>query len=90
MAQLIVCNLEDSVVQAPREHAASKGQDSREGCEAGDGSRAMASSPHARSGSLADVLMAATAIAHELVLVTRNVRDVAWTGVACINPFDAG
>ena len=43
-----------------------------------------------RSGSPVDVLMAATAIAHELVLVTRNVRDVSWTGVACINPFDAG
>ena len=43
----------------------------------------------ARSGSPVDVLMAATAIAHELVLVTRNVRDVAWTGVACTNPFDA-
>ena len=43
-----------------------------------------------RSGSPVDVLMAATAIAHELVLVTRNARDVAWTGVSCINPFDAG
>jgi predicted nucleic acid-binding protein len=43
----------------------------------------------ARSGSPVDVLMAATAIAHELVLVTRNVRDVAWTGVACTNPFEA-
>lgn len=43
----------------------------------------------ARSGSPVDVLMAATAIAHELVLVTRNTRDVSWTGVACMNPFDA-
>jgi predicted nucleic acid-binding protein len=43
----------------------------------------------ARSGSPVDVLMAATAIAHELVLVTRNVRDVSWTGVACMNPFEA-
>jgi predicted nucleic acid-binding protein len=42
-----------------------------------------------RTGSPVDVLMAATAIAHELVLVTRNIRDVAWTGVACMNPFDA-
>ena len=42
----------------------------------------------ARSGSPVDVLMAATAIAYDLILVTRNVRDVAWTGVACINPFD--
>lgn len=43
-----------------------------------------------RSGSPVDILIAATAIAHELVLVTRNVRDVSWTGVACINPFDTG
>jgi len=43
----------------------------------------------ARTGSPVDVLIAATAIAHELVLVTRNIRDVAWTGVACTNPFDA-
>ena len=42
-----------------------------------------------RSGSPIDLLMAATAIAHELVLVTRNVRDIAWTGVAYVNPFDA-
>jgi predicted nucleic acid-binding protein len=42
----------------------------------------------ARSSSPVDILMAATAIAHELVLVTRNVRDVSWTGVACLNPFD--
>jgi hypothetical protein len=27
-----------------------------------------------------DLLMAATASVHELVLVTRNTRDVAWTG----------
>jgi hypothetical protein len=42
-----------------------------------------------RSGSPVDLLMAATAIAHELVLVTRNVRDISWTGVAYVNPFDA-
>jgi len=42
-----------------------------------------------RSGSPVDLLMAATAIAHELVLVTRNVRDISWTGVAYLNPFDA-
>jgi hypothetical protein len=41
-----------------------------------------------RNGSPVDVLMAATARVHELVLVTRNTRDVAWTGVACINPFE--
>ena len=42
-----------------------------------------------RDGSPVDVLMAATAHVHELVLVTRNTRDVAWTGVACINPFES-
>ena len=41
-----------------------------------------------RNGSPVDVLMAATAFVHELVLVTRNTRDVAWTGVACMNPFE--
>ncbi len=34
-----------------------------------------------------DGLLAATAIARNLTLVTRNVRDVAPTGVACLNPF---
>jgi len=40
-------------------------------------------------GSLIDTLMAATALVHGLVLVTRNVKDVAWTGASCLNPFDA-
>jgi predicted nucleic acid-binding protein len=43
----------------------------------------------ARPGSVIDSLMAATALVHGLVLVTRNVRDVAWTGVSYLNPFDA-
>ena len=42
-----------------------------------------------RNVSPVDVLMAATARVHELVLVTRNTRDVAWTGVACMNPFES-
>ena len=42
-----------------------------------------------RSGSPVDALMAATAFVHELTLVTRNTRDIAWTGVAYLNPFDA-
>ncbi len=33
-------------------------------------------------------LMAATARVHGLTLVTRNVIDVARTGVPLINPFD--
>lgn len=35
-----------------------------------------------------DGLLAATARVHQLVLVTRNVADVAHTGVAVVNPFD--
>ena len=42
-----------------------------------------------RSASVIDTLMAATAQVFDLVLVTRNVKDVAWTGVAYLNPFDA-
>ena len=41
-----------------------------------------------RSGSVVDLLLAATARVHRLTLVTRNVRDVAWTGVAWLNPFE--
>lgn len=35
-----------------------------------------------------DGLMAATAQVHGLTLATRNVRDVARTGVSCVNPFE--
>lgn len=35
-----------------------------------------------------DGLMAATARVHNLTLVTRNVADVARTGIPVINPFD--
>ena len=35
-----------------------------------------------------DGLMAATAMAHDLTLVTRNVVDVERTGVDVLNPFD--
>jgi predicted nucleic acid-binding protein len=41
-----------------------------------------------RSGSVIDTLMAATAQVFDLILVTRNVRHVAWTGVSYLNPFD--
>jgi hypothetical protein len=34
-----------------------------------------------------DGLLAATAIVHDLTLVTRNVRDIRRTGVATVNPF---
>ena len=35
-----------------------------------------------------DGLLAATALVHDLVLVTRNVADVASIGVAVLDPFD--
>jgi toxin FitB len=35
-----------------------------------------------------DGLLAATALVHDLVLVTRNVKDVQVTGVRCLNPFE--
>lgn len=35
-----------------------------------------------------DGLMAATALVHRLTLVTRNIADVARTGVAIVNPFE--
>lgn len=41
-----------------------------------------------RPASMVDTLLAATARVHGLILVTRNLRDVAWTGVSCLNPFD--
>ena len=35
-----------------------------------------------------DGLLAATAMHHDLVLATRNVKDVASTGVQVVNPFE--
>jgi predicted nucleic acid-binding protein len=35
-----------------------------------------------------DALLAATAEAHGLTLVTRNVKDVQRNGTRCLNPFD--
>jgi predicted nucleic acid-binding protein len=37
-----------------------------------------------------DGLLAATAIVHDLTLVTRNIKGVARTGVRVLNPFDGG
>ena len=42
-----------------------------------------------RAASVVDSLLAATARVHGLTLVTRNTRDVQWTGVSCMNPFTA-
>jgi predicted nucleic acid-binding protein len=36
-----------------------------------------------------DSLMAATAVAHNLTLVTRNFRDIARCGVRCFDPFES-
>ena len=37
---------------------------------------------------MADALIAATAIVHHLVVVTRNVRDFTPLEVATLNPFE--
>ncbi len=41
----------------------------------------------ARTASPIDAMMAATARVNNLILVTRNVRHVSWTGVEVLNPF---
>jgi len=41
-----------------------------------------------RSRSTIDGLIAATAMVHGHILVTRNVRDIEQTGVNFINPFN--
>ena len=49
--------------------------------------------PFGNSGSPADRLSnfnTGNPIVHGLVLVTRNVKDAAWTGVSCLNPFESG
>jgi toxin FitB len=37
--------------------------------------------------STIDSLMAATAKVHQLILVSRNTKDIASSGVQCLNPF---
>jgi len=39
--------------------------------------------------SAPDMLIAATAMEHQLILATRNIRDFAGCGVQLINPFEA-
>lgn len=41
------------------------------------------------SRSAPDMLIAATAMEHQLVLATRNVRDFLGCGVQVISPFEA-
>lgn len=43
-----------------------------------------------RSFPVIDSLLAATAKVHGLILITRNVGDIAGTGAACMNPFKPG
>lgn len=43
-----------------------------------------------RTLSVVDALLAATALAHDFTLVTRNTRDIHDTGVRYLNPFEAG
>jgi toxin FitB len=38
---------------------------------------------------MADGLIAATALEHDLTVVTRNVKDFAGLGVTVFNPWDA-
>jgi len=42
-----------------------------------------------RTLPLADGLLAATALAHNLTLVTRNTKDIQDTGVRYLNPFES-
>ena len=42
-----------------------------------------------RTLPVVDSLLAATARVHGLTLVTRNVADIAKTGVACLDPFES-
>lgn len=41
-----------------------------------------------RTLPLVDTLLAATAMAHDLTLVTRNTKDIQNTGVRYLNPFE--
>lgn len=44
---------------------------------------------HRQSGTVSeDAMIAATALVHELIVVTRNVRDFARFDVPVLNPFE--
>ena len=44
---------------------------------------------HGKQVKVADGLIVATALHHELIIVTRNVKDFAGLGAALLNPWDA-
>jgi predicted nucleic acid-binding protein len=48
-----------------------------------------AKTPEQVAGEMIDGLLAATAIVHNLILITLNTRGVARTSVQLLNPFDA-
>ena len=48
----------------------------------GEAERAGVSRP------IADSLIAATALVHDMTVVTRNVSDMVYTGVRLFNPFE--
>jgi predicted nucleic acid-binding protein len=50
---------------------------------------AIAAKKKGVSMTTADGLIAATAVEHDLAIVTRNVTDFATSGVAIINPWEA-
>ena len=53
------------------------------------GQRAGEGEARGRTIKIADGMIAATALEHDLTLVTRNVKDFAGFGVAIFNPWES-
>ena len=59
--------------------------------EASMASRLMAQAERSgRNPELADILIAGTAVANNLTLATRNVKDFENLGISLVNPWDTG